>query len=413
MDSTKLLTEKLALSRELSSLKPEIDYLRSQAVSHKTVLSERLALQHEVNALQEDLATERQATERAMTEKKKSQVDEARIAKQLETLQAEASKERRERLRIETESQKMLTSWETKSTTLESRLDAFGSKLRTTKDQLKETQAELQAARLVSSVVSNRSITSNTMRITGGCVQKRNASLIDDDTAIGTPGDVQAAKKSKQASAMPGDKSTFSTTPFLNRTASVAPGSPAQRTVYSEAGQSDDGIASENPTRSSKEELPPGLPIQSDSEHRETGQVQRVTTKHIRSDKSKTGKAQTGAPAKRKPLSAPVLKQVVEDTNDAVVGPKATESTGAEAESALGDTTMNLEAKKRRRKLFGGLGKTLFDEDDGEAMKGGRITNGGGEKIIAPGRVTLGGLKAGPRFSGFSPLKKDKKTVAA
>lgn len=78
-----------------------------------------------------------------------------------------------------------------------------------------------------------------------------------------------------------------------------------------------------------------------------------------------------------------------------------------------------MEIRKQKRKLLaGGLGKTLFDDDEAETVQGERRTNGGSRVSGALGRVTLGGPKAGPRlglsggmsgFGNFSPLKKDRK----
>lgn len=64
-DSAKTLAEKLALSRELALLKPEIDHLRSQVEHQKDVLAEKLALERQLNSLEIELATEKRATQKA------------------------------------------------------------------------------------------------------------------------------------------------------------------------------------------------------------------------------------------------------------------------------------------------------------------------------------------------------------
>ena len=421
MDSTKLLTEKLALARELSSLKPEIDHLRSQALSHQTMLSEKLSLQRQLSALQSDLEMEKRARERAVAKEGKSQADEARVAKQIETLQAEADKERRERQKIERESQKVSADWETKLTTLESRLDGFRTKLKTTKEQLKESQAALHTARSATQAGAGRSISDDNTRNAGKEARKRTASLMEDDTMIGTPGNLQAAKKSKRASTLPGDKSTFSITPFLNRTVSVAPGHPPRGSGSSDAGQVEDAAAASEPEdHMAKEKRAPSVAVRAPFENSKAGKGQKASTKPTILEKTRPGKTTSRAPRARKPRSAPALEQVTEEANNEDVGPTFA-GTGAAAESDVGNEAENLEAKKRRRKLLaGGLGKTLFDDYDGEAIKGRGVTNGGGRAFGSLGRVTLGGPKACPRFdgsasgfSGFSPLKKDRKASAA
>ena len=65
-DSTKVLAEKLALSRELAVLKPEIDHLRSQIDHQKDVLAEKLALERQLNSLEVELANERRAAQKAL-----------------------------------------------------------------------------------------------------------------------------------------------------------------------------------------------------------------------------------------------------------------------------------------------------------------------------------------------------------
>jgi len=63
-DSAKLLTEKLALTREIALLKPEIEHLRSQVTHQKDVLAEKLALERQLNSLEVELANEKRTTQR-------------------------------------------------------------------------------------------------------------------------------------------------------------------------------------------------------------------------------------------------------------------------------------------------------------------------------------------------------------
>lgn len=65
-ESTKLLAEKLALSRQLAQLKPELEHAKSQLAHQQGILAEKLSLQRQVDALQVELATERRATQRAL-----------------------------------------------------------------------------------------------------------------------------------------------------------------------------------------------------------------------------------------------------------------------------------------------------------------------------------------------------------
>jgi hypothetical protein len=64
-ESTRVLTEKLSLDRELATLKPELDHLKSQATRQHTIITENLALQRQVSTLEAQLETEKRAAQRA------------------------------------------------------------------------------------------------------------------------------------------------------------------------------------------------------------------------------------------------------------------------------------------------------------------------------------------------------------
>lgn len=422
MDSTKLLTEKLALAREVSALKPEIDHLRSQAASHQTVYSEKLSLQRQFSALQEEFDMEKRATERVMVKERKWQAEEAGVVRQLETLQAEIFQERKECQRLEKESQKISTDWKTEMTTLESRLDASRTKLKTTRDQLKASQAELHVVRSANQVEASRPISRDTTRNAGREARKRNASLMEDDIFIGTPGNLQAAKKSKRASTLPGDKSTFSITPFLSRTASVGPGQLGKELGDGGAGQDENAAAAAGPgSPLAKQKLAPAMANQQLPEELQAAEALKHSSALTTLGKGKAKGFQPKAAPARIPRLAPALEQVFEEATDAGFDSRSTNKRNADVEGTIGDATENQADKKRRRKLLGGgLAKTLFDDDDGEAVKSGRVTIGKGRAFGAPGKVTLGATKAAPRFVGaangfgdISPLKKDRKTSAA
>ena len=422
MDSTKLLTEKLALAREISALKPENDHLRSQAASHQTVYSEKLSLQRQLSSLQEELEMEKRTTERLLAKQRKWQAEEAGLVRRLETLQAEIVKERKERQTLEKDSLKISTDWQTEITTLESRLDVSRTKLKRTKDQLKASQAELHVARSSNQSEASRPMWRDTTSNPGREARKRTASLMKDDTIIGTPGDLPLAKKSNRASALPGDKSTFSITPFLNRTASVGPGQLDQILGDSGAGQHEDTAAAAGPDSPlEKQKRAPAMAGQQPSGEPYAAESLRHSGALTTLEKGKAKGVKSKAATARIPRSAPVLEQVAEEATNPVVDSISTNTRSAEVESTIGDATENQADKKKRRKLLGGgLTKTLFDDDDGEALRSGRVTNGKGRALGAPGRAMLGGTKAAPRFMGsasafgdFSPSKKDRKTSAA
>ena len=417
MDSTKLLTEKLTLARELASLKPELDHLRSQVASHQTLLAEKLSLQRQLSTVQVELETEKRATQRTLLKEGKSQAEDAKLESRVENLQADLAKERRERQKIERDAQKASTELENKNTALESRLDAFRNKLKTTKDQLKETQTALQKAETSAIAASSRTAASANPAIPVVKKSRKRAAVeMDADTMIGTPGDLPVAKRNKP-STLPGEKSMFSVTPFLNRTASVVPGSPSSDIGKNEGGDPEE--LSTSPSRTSKTKA------QVASELRGKGKSASSTVHANKPgilETVKASKAISRPPPARKPKAAPVLEEVAEEDNDDNERPTAAPIKPTASES-VPDETVNdgIEMKKKKRKLLGSaLGKTLFDEDEGDVLKGDRGIVGGVRGFGTLARGGFGGTKFLPRtalgasasrFGTISPLKKDRKAA--
>ncbi|MCJ1463623.1 hypothetical protein MMC07_002231 [Pseudocyphellaria aurata] len=220
-ESTKLLTEKLSLAREIASLKPEIEHLRSQAALHQSLLSEKLTLQRQLATVQVELETEKRSTQRIQAKEGRLKAEDAKLESRIESLHAELAQERRQREKSERDAQKAAADWESKKATFESRLDAFRNKLRVTKEQLKATQADLHSAQQTTRAASVLSGTTGPEKDVCKMVRKRTSAQLDADSVIGTPGLLPARKKNIKSSTLPGDKSTFSITPFLNRSTSV------------------------------------------------------------------------------------------------------------------------------------------------------------------------------------------------
>lgn len=408
-----MLTEKLTLAREVSLLRPEIDHLRSQASSHQSLLAEKLSLQRQLSTLQVELENEKRSTQRSIAKEGKSQVEDARAESQLESVQADLARERRERQKMEREAQKASIESENKTTTLESRLDALRNKLKTTKEQLKETQSELQIAQAAN--IRSTAIAGSSMSMARNS-RKRAAAQMDAETMIGTPGDLLAAKKSKAGVTLPGEKSTFSMTPFLNRTASIAPESPTSVHGDIDGAENARTLCISPPDESTSREKSPS--------------TRRSIDKLVASQRTVQGKklcypetAKAGTkPTVRNTKAVKRLEQVAEEDNEGHDGPKQVQ-TNQVANKPIFDHTMNdgLEMRKKKRKLLGGgLGKTLFDDDDGDDPKVDKEALGGVRGFATLGKGGLGGPKFGQRkalgasggFGTISPLKKDRRARA-
>ena len=415
MDSTKLLTEKLTLARELSALKPEVDYLRTQAASHQSLLAEKLSLQRELSTVKVELQTEKSATQKALAKRSSLQAEDARLESRLESLQADLAKERRERHRIEGDARKETAESENRITTLESRLDAFRNKLRSTKEQLKEAQASLQTRQSSSQGDSRRApplINSNTLLAANP--RKRAAAQLNVDTIVGTPGDLPARKKSKTTSTLVGEKSTFSITPFLNRTASVALESPSSGNAK---GGDDEPVKEPDRLTSKSNQKTVMSEVSSDTVDKSDGtKTVMQENKPGVFERAKRAQINPGAPPTRKAKPGPTLQQVVEENNENK-GSLASKGDLLGTKYPFNETyDAGLDVKRRKRKLLGGgPGKTLFDEEQGDGLKGDGGLRGG---IGILGKGGLGFPKFGVRnaigptmstFGAISPLKKDRK----
>ena len=414
MDSTKLLTEKLTLARELSALKPELDHLRSQSASHQSLFAEKLCLQRQLSTVQVELATEKRATQRALAKEGKLQAEDAELESRLESLQTDLLKERRERQKLERKAQQDLTESRDRITTLESRLDAFRNKLKSTKEQLREAQTSMQTAQLSNHRKSSRAAASvNPSTSLMGNPRKRGAAQTDADTILGTPGDLPITKKSKRGSTLIGEKSTFSITPFLNRTASVAPESPlpanTSRTDEMDYKGFDHLSRNVNREAASSKEISDLVDIS----HPLANVVQANKPGMLQS--AKAGRINSKVPPARKPKAAPTLEQVAEENIEN--GGSTTKISQPTAIQNLSTDTFHggFEIKRRKRKLLGGgLGKTLFDEDEEGALKGDQGLLAGVRRLGPWGnsglRVSEMGPRkaAGPDFGAISPLKRDR-----
>jgi hypothetical protein len=410
-DSTKLLTEKLALSRELANLKPELEHVRSQATSQQSALSEKLALQRQLSSLQVELETERRALERAKANDSKQSDQDAKLKIQLDEIRKELAKEKSDRQKKDKQVAKEAAEWETQRTILDSKLEAFRTKLRSSKDQLKETQEELQKAQ--AAVFERRvSVVDNP--------RKRNIARFDPDATIGTPGDFHAAKRNKRAStALPGDKSTFSITPFLNRTLNIAPESPEAEEAAAKEISDDQRTEKENAvpaTATEVTEQDPPFPVISRGSTKPAGAKAGALS-------IATQKGNSRAKA-RKPSSLSILEKVAEEGNEENEGDEKVDEPQASTAILKGKAkaapaeTQNAQPKKKHKLLGSNRERTLFDDDDAEAPKDtrknlfggtiGGLNMRGGRALSIP----KGGLRVGLGPTEFSPLKKERKSAA-
>jgi myosin heavy subunit len=405
----------------LQELRQELEQERSVRLKAEKANNKSSSHDAEVEELRQKQA--RLRAEKAS--KKSTQTDSS----QSEEIKKALEEEKRERKKQEKEYTKTLADLQGRNTVLDDKLTAFREKLRTTKEKLKEKEAELERADRAQTAPPTKAAAAVTSKPAKNG-RKRLAATAEPETNLGTPGDGFPAKKAKRgtSAAAVGDTSTFSLTPFLNRTGSVAPASP-----IIEEEEEDEQIAQEEAT-------PTALPKKAPKK------VAQPKVKALAPAPS--NKANAKVPGRKK-AAAPALEMVTEEASvvshsqskddsenapvmiplkDADDGP-STKSKHVvpkfkPRKSLMSFATFAEEPaaeKKKKRKLGASAGKTLFDAEDGEDVA--PLKPVGVSKGLfaarALGKSVLGKQGQRPISGGFnmlseeaftfSPLKKDRR----
>ena len=369
-----------------------MDHLRAQCASSDSLLAEKLSQQRELNSLKVELETERRSLQRAISKDDGRSALEIELRAQLDTFQVELSRERKDHLKLQNEISRLRAEFEGQRTLFESKTEALRSRLKITREQLKEARTVTDNSR--SKPIPNEAKPLEFTRNT----RKRTLQEADEDATIGTPGDKPVTKKMKRGSTLPGDKSLFSTTPFLNRTANLNSGG-RQRSMNHVANQSTEKHTNEV-------QLQPNL-------ERSNGEAKQPVTQAL-----KTQTNTKMVPKMFQDKTVAILDQVQEEGQEdhPSSASKATLQELKKQEKGDGELVNhhvgeNAAPNKKKRRIFGkGPGKTIFDEDEGNTAKGDGI-----EKLAfsGPKRIPLvrpGGRMNGALVGAFSPLKKDRKS---
>lgn len=431
-DASKLMSEKLELTREISSIKPELEHLRIQCAQDKGLLSEKLALQRQVSDLEVELGHAKREAQRALAKRRNTMADMAQ-ADEVETLQKTITREKRLREKAEAtleQAQRQVdTNKETvqhdaavedaksqQSASLEIRCEQMSTQLAKAEEEKTKMQKALEKAH--SDHAAQKAVTEDKLTQFRNKVRSKNAAITEMQTAydalqaevdalkqgkqktvkapakrsaaqmdpdastLGTPGDKPAKKSRKMAKL--GEKSTFSTTPFLNRTMSIVP----------ENDEAQDVASPTAPATTSAAKAP--LATVSDSE-----QNKKMLPK------SKTTKVP--------------LKPIEED--DAPAKPPSEFQKKHKARKSIvtfAAFTSEPEPEKKKKRKLGGLslGKTLFDDDDdmSRGLPGARGAFATTRIGPLKGSLLMGGKRKGLLSTDdgfmFSPLKKDKRNVS-
>ncbi|EKD13769.1 FtsJ-like methyltransferase [Drepanopeziza brunnea f. sp. 'multigermtubi' MB_m1] len=371
---------------------------RSKAKASKDAYAE---LQSRIDELQKELAREERSKDTSRL------VSESELQTQIETLRIDLGQEKREREQARKDAEKEMAALQTREAVLESKLDQFRTKLRTTKDTLKQCQADLATAQ----ATITKSGTASKADGPAMKGRKRGALELSTDVEIGTPDGVAVrgkrgpVKRGRADQSMVGEKSLFSITPFLNRTITIAMDTPEQEAEPEVAGE-----AQERAEAEASQEQPPASTTADENQGGLTPSAAPKLKAQRKAPKSASNilgeseaNAKTRKPAvRRAPKKIGTLSQVNEEETGENENPEASipfliketvkpanaaKAPKVQPKTAAADTEDG--AKKKKRKLGGGT--SLFDEDDGEASK--RPVK---IKLGAPRLLNKGGLP-GPK----------------
>ncbi|CAM1500858.1 Fc.00g100200.m01.CDS01 [Cosmosporella sp. VM-42] len=469
-DSSKTLQEKFALTRELNKLRPEIEHLQSQLANHQTVVAEKLDLQRQVNSLEVELDNEKRSrqkqrkqrladedgeewksrfeeAEKTHTSEKKlwetAKKEHASERKEWEKAKKEHASERKEWEKAKKEHDRELREAQGETERLEERISTMKSKLKNTQTELKEAQAELETCRAELAAVPKASKATGAkskkkVTVKEQPAKKRRANEMSlDDITIGTPGHDDTTFKrpirKRAEHTLVGEKSTFSITPFLNRTKNLADDSLEEASPTGKMAEAPEPIFEEE----EDESLPPvsEMPVQEAPVEPAVAVAVAEAKKPAPKTQKPRGrkpKALGDAPTSKKNMSAPSAEktetihfttkldmvteesQISEQENAPVhklkkgleLKPKMFEFRGAAANASI----LDADGKKKKRKLLGGASKTLFDDEDGEvAKKPAKIALAPTRKL----KAHLGGASNAFAGATFSPLKRHRRGVNA
>lgn len=424
-DTSKASKRDEAHDAALEKLRQELEQERAARLSAEKANEKSGSNSAEMEELRQELEQERHARQKAeKASKKGTQTDNS----QSEEIKKALEEEKRERKKQEKEYTKTLAELQGRNTVLDDKLSAFREKLRTTKEKLKEKEAELDRVDRAQIAPPAKAAASTTTKPakTG---RKRLAATAEPETNLGTPGDGFPAKKAKRgtSAAAVGDTSAFSLTPFLNRTGSVVPASPIVEEEEEEATAQEEATPTALPKKAAKKIAQPKVkalaPAPSNKANAKvTGRKKAAAP--VLEMVSEEASVISHSQSKDDSENAPVMVPLKDSDDGTSTKSKPVVPKFKPRKSLMSFATFAEEPaaeKKKKRKLGASAGKTLFDAEDGEDVA--PLKPVGVSKGLfaarALGKSVLGKQGQRPISGGFnmlseeafafSPLKKDRR----
>ncbi|KAJ5121193.1 uncharacterized protein N7515_009154 [Penicillium bovifimosum] len=390
-----LLAEKAHLSRENSTLQAELQRLKAQNTLHQSFIAEKHDVERQIISLEVQFDNERHAHERTQAKGSQQAAEIARLSARVEELQNQLAVEMRAKQQQQRDFQHQNSAWANQRATLEGNINSLKQHLRSTKDKLQEIQTEVQQRRGLKQHAGNQSDFESSSR---AVPLQRPGPSGHANVTIATPGAVRMQEKLRKDSAMPGDKSAFSITPFLNRT-----GAPSDSPM-SPSGDEDDILG--DPDRS--HELLGKRGIFGGPNRVGSALRRQLSPTEDRNPIPKAPKPRPGGRESATAISAPA-KEAKKASNrlDRMMQPTETDE--------LHEGSEHEQTKPKKRKLGGQRDRSLFEEEEEEELGNLKIKR---KHAMVHGRGPTLGNRQQPSTStslgfgapmGFSPLKKDRK----
>lgn len=365
------------------NLQRELKHDESDHIT-RAVFAERDSPQRRLDVLEEQLRNEKHESDRARAREVRQKEDVAVLTTQLEETRKQLQEEIQARAQEKHSTRQQSLEWETQRNSLERKLESLQKTFKLTKDALQEARKNND-----DSGADNKNDSDPRPRPVSfrGSPARFNA-----DIDIATPGAVQARGEARKT-ALPGDKSAFSITPFLSRASAL-------RDPSSSSDDDSDELRATNKTQ---------VPF---SKRSDSGAVRFNEPKPVKNTTSAKGQLQS--PTKQdlnlrkfKYSEAPAII-------DSDLPPGASDSTGQfrDDQFSRNQSTDLAMGKAKRRKLGSPRDNDLV-EDLGGSKKPGRKLAG---RISAqydlqqPNHLArLPRSRAFGGSAGFSPLKRDRK----
>jgi hypothetical protein len=412
---------------ELTQLREELTQEKNARVKAEKASKKGNDREAEFETLREELENEkRHRLKLEKASKKGTQQNEA----QSDDLRKELDEEKRERKQQEKEYTKTLTDLQGRNAVLDHKLNAFREKLRSTKEKLKVKEAELETVDRAQAEVPARATREASVKPTKN-TRKRTAASVEPEVEFGTPSNGFPAKKAKRNTSISaaGDTSTFSLTPFLNRTGSVAPGETiieeAEEEVLDASAAAQEATPTAPPKKAPKKAAAPKpkalAPSASKKANAKPRKKTATTTLAIVSEEDSAISSQSKDNSENAPITIPLKDASADDTNPSTKE-KTLKLKSRKSLMSFSAFTDEPTAEKKKRKLgSSAMGKTLFDAEDEDAAakpassKGIFAARALGRSVLGKNKAQLGRPISGGHnmlseegFS-FSPLKKDRR----